>query len=77
MAENCESDTDQSLLCRLGLHKWSENRGGIKVCLRSGCRKARTYGLTGTMRKMQFEKELYEDYQWYTESETEQDGGSR
>ena len=69
-----DTDTDgaeRSLLCRFGLHLWSTNRGGIKICLRDGCRKARTYGLTGTMRKMQFEEELYEDYQRYTEPDTD------
>lgn len=64
--------TEQSLLCRLGLHKWSTNRGGIKVCRREGCRKARLYGLTGTMRKMEFEEELYEDYRRYEDTGTAQ-----
>jgi hypothetical protein len=66
------TDSERSLLCRFGLHKWSKNRGGIKVCLRSECRKARTYGLTGTMRKMQFEEDLYEDYQRYVGTGSDQ-----
>lgn len=53
----------RSLLCRLGLHKWSTNRGGITVCRRDDCRKAQTFGMTGAMRKMEFERELYEDFQ--------------
>lgn len=61
-------DTILSLLCRFGIHKWSENHGGIKVCVRDECCKARTYGFTGTMRKIEFEKELYDEYQKYTES---------
>lgn len=61
----------RSLLCRLGLHRWSDNHGGIKVCTREGCRSAKTFGLTGTMRRMQWEEELYEDYQQYTEDETD------
>lgn len=56
-----------SLLCRVGLHRWSENRGGIQVCLRDGCRRARTFGFSGVVRKMQFEEELYDDYQRYTD----------
>ena len=52
----------RSVLCQLGLHKWSTNRAGIKVCRREGCRRARTFGLTGLMRKMEFEEELYEEF---------------
>jgi len=59
----------QSALCRLGLHKWSDHKGGIQICLRDGCESAKTFGLQGSMRKLQFEKELYEDYQRYTEDE--------
>lgn len=67
MTDQQQSDADGPILCRIGLHKWSDNRGGIKVCLRSGCRKAKTYGLTGTMRRMKFEEELYEQYQRFDE----------
>ena len=74
--DHCSGGTERSLLCRFGLHNWSTNRGGIKVCLRDGCRKARTYGLTGIMRKMEFKEDLYEDYQRYTESDTDRNGGN-
>lgn len=62
-------DTVRSLLCRVGLHKWSANRGGIKVCLRDDCRGATTFGFTGAMRRMEFEDELYDDYQRYESEE--------
>jgi len=36
-------------LCKLGFHNWSENRFGIRVCLR--CPKVdRYFGLTGLLR---------------------------
>jgi hypothetical protein len=54
-------------LCRVGLHKWSDHRGGIKICLRDGCQHAKTFGLTGTMRHLQWQKELYEKHQSFTE----------
>ena len=76
MSGNFTSGIERSLLCRFDLHKWSTNRGGIKICLRSDCRKARTYGLTGTMRKMEFEEDLYEDYQRYVETDSDQEGSS-
>lgn len=38
-------------LCRLGFHKWSENYGGMRVCLRRGCTTIDMYfGLTGMLR---------------------------
>lgn len=57
------------LRCRLGLHKWSDNRGGIQICRRSGCHDARTYGLTGTMRLMQWKESLYEEYKRFEEGD--------
>lgn len=57
---------DRSLRCRLGLHSWSTNRGGIKICERSGCRAAKTFGFTGSMRRLEFQAKLYEQYQRIT-----------
>jgi len=35
----------------LGFHKWSENYGGMRVCLRRGCRVIDMYfGITGMLR---------------------------
>lgn len=42
------------------------HRGGIRACLRPGCRKVRLFGLTGMFRRIEFEHELYEEYQKYT-----------
>lgn len=67
MTEDLADRGNRPILCRLGLHKWSDHRGGIKVCCRAGCRKAKTFGLTGTMRRMQWEDELYEKYQRITD----------
>lgn len=61
-------ETLDGALCRVGLHEWSETRGGIKVCLRSGCQSARTFGMTGMTRTKEFEEDLYEDYHRYVES---------
>lgn len=37
--------------CRLGFHNWSENYGGVRVCLREGCTAIDMYfGLTGALR---------------------------
>jgi hypothetical protein len=57
------------ILCRVGLHDWSDNKGGIKVCERSDCRAAKTYGLTGAMRQTEWEEQLYEQYQQYIEND--------
>jgi len=41
------------LLCKLGFHKWSENYGGVRVCLREGCTAIDMYfGLTGMLRSL-------------------------
>lgn len=67
----------RSVRCRFGLHEWSTNYGGIKVCKRDGCRKAKTFGVLGTIREVDFEEGLYETFQKYRslkaeiESETE------
>jgi hypothetical protein len=74
MVDKLTTATDRSILCRFGLHKWSEARGGIKICLRDGCEKATTYGLTGSMRQLAFEQRLYEKYQ---ESTTDEDRPGR
>ncbi len=39
----------KSLLCRLGFHKWSANRNGIRICRRCPA-VDRYYGLTGLIR---------------------------
>lgn len=40
-------------LCRLGFHKWSENYGGVRVCLRRGCTAIDMYfGITGMLRRL-------------------------
>ncbi len=39
----------KSLLCRLGFHKWSNNRNGIRICRRCPA-VDRYYGLTGLIR---------------------------
>ena len=68
-------NSELPLRCRFGLHKWSDHRGGIKICLREGCQKARTFSLTGTMRTQKFEKELYEKFQRYADPDTGGNGG--
>lgn len=68
-SEELQGRVGRPLLCRFGLHKWSDHRGGIKVCRRDGCRRAKTFGLTGTMRRMQWEEELYDEYQRVTSQE--------
>lgn len=41
----------QKILCRLGIHKWSDNIGGMRVCLARGCITIDIYyGLTGALR---------------------------
>lgn len=59
-----------SIRCRIGWHDWSENRGGILICRRDGCERAKTFGLQGSMRKQQFEQELYEKYQQFEERDS-------
>lgn len=40
-------------LCSLGFHKWSENHGGVRVCMRTGCTAIDMYfGLTGALRRL-------------------------
>ena len=37
----------------LGFHNWSENHGGVRVCLRRGCTRIDLYyGITGMLRYM-------------------------
>lgn len=43
---------DWQILCSLGLHKWSENRFGVRICLRCPA-VDRYYGLTGLLRYRQ------------------------
>lgn len=50
-------------LCWLGSHKWSDPRGGIRICRRGGCEAVRLFGLSGTMRRIQWKRELYQEYQ--------------
>lgn len=50
-------------LCRFKIHRWSEPHGGIRVCERDGCQAASLYGITGAMRKIQWQKDLYQEYQ--------------
>jgi len=50
------------LLCRVGLHRWSTPRGGIKVCTRADCEAATTFGLSGLLRSIRDEQELYRTY---------------
>lgn len=66
-------DVKKPLLCRLGLHRMSTNRGGIKICRRDGCRKTRLFGLTGMMREMEWKDELYEKYERLEEQERDRD----
>ena len=41
------------VLCRAGLHKWSENTGGVRVCMRPGCTATDMYfGITGALRRL-------------------------
>lgn len=55
------------IACRIGLHKWSDNKGGIRVCLRDYCKKPQTYGLTGIMLKIEWERELYAKWHQYAD----------
>lgn len=51
-------------LCRTGLHKWSPNQNGWRVCLRRGCTAYNPYyGVTGALRWMR---------ERYTEEEIEE-----
>ena len=59
--------------CRFGLHDWSDTRGGVRVCERDGCHRATTYGLTGAMRRLAWERELYEDYRRHTATDADSD----
>jgi hypothetical protein len=63
-----ERRTGTSLRCRIGWHDWSTNHGGIKVCRRADCRKAKPYGIFGVMREVDFEEDLYETFQSYEAS---------
>jgi len=53
----------KKVLCGVGLHRWSTNRGGICICRRDGCRSVKLYGVTGAHRRLRFEDELYEKYE--------------
>jgi hypothetical protein len=48
-----DSEWFRRISCRLGFHKWSENYGGVRVCLREGCTAIDMYfGLTGALRRL-------------------------
>jgi deoxycytidylate deaminase len=40
----------KNLLCRLGLHNWSANRGGVRICMRCPA-VDRHYGISGYLRR--------------------------
>lgn len=65
---------DRPLLCKLGLHRMSTNRGGIKVCRRDGCRKVRLFGVTGAMREIMWKDELYNEFMENEVKEDQNDG---
>lgn len=51
------------VLCMMGFHKWSENYGGVRVCLRRGCMAIDMYfGLTGMLRYLR-ERHAQEEIQ--------------